>query len=137
MGLSITQKQYVEDLKTQRVEDLDPIDLEILERSLNGDGPMALGPGLTVKKIQEYEDKVNIKDGKTELDQGLFHSMLRSWGAIAGGTIGDVMGGGFNPATTMYGAMGGEAVQQARSCANCLCHGSGWQVHLRHQGRPA
>ena len=113
MGLSITQKQYVEDLKTQRVEDLDPIDLEILERSLNGDGPMALGPGLTVKKIQEYEDKVNIKDGKTELDQGLFHSMLRSWGAIAGGTIGDVMGGGFNPATTMYGAMGGEAVQQA------------------------
>ena len=113
MGLSITQKQYIEGLKTQNVEDLDSIDLEILDRSLSGDGPMALGPGLTIDQIEKYEDTVNKKEGKTELDQGMFHSMLRSWGAIAGGTIGDVMGGGFNPATTMYGAMAGEATQQA------------------------
>ena len=113
MGLSITQKQYIEGLKTQNVEDLDPIDLEILDRSLSGDGPMALGPGLTIDQIERYEDTVNKKEGKTELDQGMFHSMLRSWGAITGGTIGDIMGGGFNPVTTMYGAMGGEAVQQA------------------------
>ena len=113
MGLSITQKQYIEGLKTQNVEDLDSIDLEILDRSLSGDGPMALGPGLTIDQIEKYEDTVNKKEGKTELDQGMFHSMLRSWGAIAVGTIGDVMGGGFNPATTMYGAMAGEATQQA------------------------
>ena len=113
MGLSITQKQYIEGLKTQNVEDLDSIDLEILDRSLSGDGPMTLGPGLTIDQIEKYEDTVNKKEGKTELDQGMFHSMLRSWGAIAGGTIGDVMGGGFNPATTMYGAMAGEATQQA------------------------
>ena len=113
MGLSITQKQYIEGLKTQNVEDLDSIDLEILDRSLSGDGPMALEPGLTIDQIEKYEDTVNKKEGKTELDQGMFHSMLRSWGAIAGGTIGDVMGGGFNPATTMYGAMAGEATQQA------------------------
>ena len=113
MGLSITQKQYIEGLKTQNVEDLDPIDLEILDRSLSGDGPMALGPGLTIDQIEKYEDTVNKKEGKTELDQGMFHSMLRSWGAITGGTIGDIMGGGFNPVTTMYGAMAGEATQQA------------------------